>query len=49
MFRALYIALDERQLSYLQGTLNLVADAATAEELGPLLAELGLTVAIKDL
>jgi hypothetical protein len=49
VFRALYIALDERQLSYLQGTLNLVADAATAEELGPLLAELGLTVAIKDL
>lgn len=49
VFRALYIALDERQLSYLQGTLNLVADAATAEELDPLLAELGLTVAIKDL
>lgn len=49
VFRAIYVALDERQLSYLQGTLNLVADSVVADELGPLLAELGVTVTVKDL
>ena len=49
LFRAFYLALDERQISYLQGTLNLVTDAATAEQLQPLLAELGLTATVKDI
>jgi hypothetical protein len=49
LFRAFYVALDERQISYLQGTLNLVVDAAAVEQIQPLLAELGITATIKEM
>lgn len=49
LFRAFYVALDERQISYLQGTLNLVADAAVIEQLQPLLADLGLNATVREI
>ena len=49
LFRALYMALDEHRISYLQGTLNVVVDAAVADEFAPLIAELGLTATIRDI
>lgn len=47
LFRALYMALDERQISYLQGTLQLVLQSDTAEQIQQRLAELGITATIK--
>jgi hypothetical protein len=49
LFKTLYMALDERQISYLQGTLKLVVDASVASELQQRLSELGLTGTIKDI
>lgn len=49
LFRAFYMALDERQISYLQGTINLVIDAAAIDQIQPLLADLGITATIKEI
>ena len=49
LFRAFYMALDERQISYLQGTINLVVDAAAVDQIQPLLAELGINATIKEM
>lgn len=49
LFKTLYIALDERQLSYLQGTLQLVLDASAADAVRQRLNELGLSGTIKDI
>jgi hypothetical protein len=49
LFETLYMSLDERQISYLQGTLQLVVDPATAEEVRQRLAELGVPLTVKDI
>jgi hypothetical protein len=49
VFRVLYQALDESKVSYLQGTVSVMLDAATAEELREKLAELGVEATIKDM
>ena len=49
LFRALYVALDDRKVSYLQGTLNVVVDSAVAEEVAALLSDLGLTASVRDI
>ena len=49
LFRAFYMALDERQISYLQGTLQLVADSSVVDQIQPLLNDLGITATIKEL
>ncbi len=49
LFRALYLALDERQVSYLQGTLQLLLRDETAQKIQEKLAELGINATVKDL
>lgn len=49
LFRALYVALDDRKASYLQGTLNVVVDPVVADELVALLGDLGLTASVRDI
>jgi hypothetical protein len=49
LFKTLYMALDERQISYLQGTLQLVVDASAASEFQQRLSELGLSGTSKDI
>ncbi|GAB3943561.1 DUF499 domain-containing protein [Kribbella albertanoniae] len=49
LFKALYISLDEQQVSYLQGTLQLVLDASAAESVKQRLGELGITGTYKDM
>jgi hypothetical protein len=49
LFRALYMALDERQISYLQGTINLVVDAEVVDRLPPILDDLGIKPNIRDI
>jgi hypothetical protein len=49
LFKALYMALDERQMSYLQGTLNMVADSTAAEQLRSLFDEIGVSATFRDL
>ena len=49
LFRKLYLALDERQISYLQGTLQLLLDSDSALQVRDLLIELGINSTIKDL
>jgi hypothetical protein len=49
LFRAFYMALDERQISYLQGTLQLVIQGDEAEQIRQRLEELGITGTFKDL
>jgi hypothetical protein len=49
LFRVLYMALDERNISYLQGTLQLVLDSATAEDVQQRLAEVGIQVTVKGI
>lgn len=49
LFRTLYLALDERQVSYLQGTLQLLLRAETAQKIQETLAELGINATVKDL
>ncbi len=47
LFKALYQALDERQISYGQGTLQLVVAADVADSLAEKLSALGLNATIK--
>ncbi|TYB98393.1 DUF499 domain-containing protein, partial [Micromonospora sp. WP24] len=49
LFKTLYMALDERKISYLQGTLQLVLDTETAAELQQRLGELGIHGTTKDM
>ncbi len=49
VFRVLYQALDESKVSYMQGTVSVMLDAATAEELREKLVELGVEATIKDM
>lgn len=49
LFRALYVALDDRQLSYLQGTIQLVLQADVADEVQERLADLGLKPTVRDI
>lgn len=49
LFRAFYMTLDERQISYLQGTLQLVMQADAAEEIQQHLEELGINGTFKEI
>ncbi|WP_410580161.1 DUF499 domain-containing protein [Amycolatopsis sp. lyj-108] len=49
LFRAFYMALDERQISYLQGTVQVVLQAEAAEQIQQRLSELGIPVKFKDI
>jgi hypothetical protein len=49
LFRAFYMALDERQISYLQGTLQLVIQADEAERIQQRLEELGISGTFKEI
>ena len=49
LFKALYMALDERQMSYLQGTLNLVVESDAAEQLRVVFDELRISATFRDL
>lgn len=49
LFRAFYMALDERQISYLQGTLRLVVHAEAADEIRQQLEELGISGVFKEI
>lgn len=49
LFRALYMALDERQISYLQGTIQVVMQAEAAENVRQRLNELGIAASFKEL
>ena len=43
------MALDELQISYLQGTINLVMKAASVDQLQPLPDDLGISATIKEI
>lgn len=49
LFRSLYMALDERQISYLQGTVQLVLEAGAADQVRDRLGELGVTPTIREI
>lgn len=49
LFRSLYLACDEQQVSYLQGTLQLVVDGDVAADIAAKLSDLGLTANVRDL
>lgn len=49
LFRDFYMALDERQISYLQGTIQLVVRAEAAEHMQDRLNQLGIKVTSKEL
>lgn len=49
VFRTLYQLLDVGDVSYLQGTINLVANADAAESLREKAAEAGLNITIRDM
>jgi hypothetical protein len=49
LFRAFYMALDERQISYLQGTVQVVLQAEAAEQIQQRLTELGISVTFKEI
>lgn len=49
LFRALYLAMDEREISYVQGSLQLVASGSAPEGLQQLLEKMGLSVTLRDL
>ncbi|WP_284991019.1 DUF499 domain-containing protein [Arthrobacter sp. efr-133-TYG-120] len=49
LFRAFYMALDERQISYLQGTFQLVMRAESAETIQDHLKQLGINATSKEL
>lgn len=49
LFRMLYLALDERHVSYLQGTLQLLLSKETAQQIEEKLSELGINATVKDL
>ena len=48
VFRCLYGILDERRASYVQGTMQLVLEAGSAERLAEQLRALGLNVTVRD-
>ena len=49
LFKVLYVALDERTISHLQSTVQIVLDPATGEKLRQRLAELGVQATTKDM
>ena len=49
LFKALYTALDERDISYVQTTVQLVGNAAMAADLKQRLDDMGVHVTMKDL
>ncbi|PCK24398.1 DUF499 domain-containing protein [Rhodococcus qingshengii] len=49
LFRSLYLACDERQVSYLQGTLQFVVDGDVAADIAEKVADLGLTATVRDM
>lgn len=49
LFMTLYLALDERGVSYAQGTLQVVVDPDTAEKVRSKLEDLGVPATVKDL
>ncbi|WP_434450235.1 DUF499 domain-containing protein [Lentzea sp. E54] len=49
LFRSVYMALDERQISYLQGTIQLVLQAEAADHLQQRLEELGIPGSFKEI
>jgi len=49
LFRDIYIALDEREISYLQGTVQLVVRAGAAEQMQERLNQLGIRATSKEL
>lgn len=49
LFRSLYLACDERQVSYLQGTLQLVVDGEAASDIADKAQELGITITVRDI
>ena len=49
LFKTLYMALDERKISYLQGSLQIVIDADTAEDVRQQLGELNINLSIKEI
>jgi Protein of unknown function (DUF499) len=49
LFRTFYMALDERQISYLQGTIQLVLQEEAVEQIRQRLEDLGITVTFKDI
>jgi hypothetical protein len=48
-FKTLYTALDERNISYLQATLQMVGDATTVDALKALLDQIGIQANVKDM
>jgi hypothetical protein len=48
VFRVLYSVLDDHKVSYAQGTLQLVIDAAAAERLVEAVRSLGVSVTLRD-
>ncbi len=49
LFRAFYIALDERQISYLQGTIQLMLQEGAAEQIQRQLADLGIRATSREI
>jgi hypothetical protein len=49
LFKAFYMALDERQISYLQGTIRLVLQGDAAARVQQRLQDLGITATFKDI
>ncbi|MGY2119104.1 DUF499 domain-containing protein [Nocardia gipuzkoensis] len=49
LFRAFYMALDERQISYLQGAIQIVVQADAAEQIQQRLQELGIAATVKNI
>jgi hypothetical protein len=49
LFRDFYLTLDEKQISYLQGTIRLVLQAEAAEKIQQKLGELGITATSKEI
>lgn len=49
LFKAFYMALDERHISYLQGTIRLVLQGEAAAQVQQRLTDLGITATFKDI
>lgn len=49
LFRAFYIALDERQINYLQGTMQLIMQAEAAGQIQQQLDELGIRARFREI
>ena len=48
-FKTLYTALDERNMSYMQATLQMVGNAMTVDAFKDLLEEIGIQANVKDM